>query len=189
VGSGDGELRFVVHKHDARRLHYDFRLEANGKLVSWAIPKGPSLDPKVKRLAVHVEDHALEYGTFEGVIPGARYGSGTVLIWDQGTYRNLTGHGDDAVSIPDAVRAGHLSVWLDGTKLHGGWALTRTGWGRRESWILVKRTDEHADRDLDIVAAAPDSARTGRSLTEVAEAEAAGPDADQDKAEVDEPDG
>jgi bifunctional non-homologous end joining protein LigD len=168
AGTDGGELRFVVQKHDARRLHYDFRLEAAGVLVSWAVPKGPSYDPRAKRLAVHVEDHPLDYRTFEGVIPGAQYGSGTVIVWDEGTYRNLSQRDGRPVPLGEAVRAGHLSVWLEGSKLRGGWSLTRTGGrGDRESWILVKRTDERADPDLDITTSAPDSAVTGRSLREV----------------------
>jgi bifunctional non-homologous end joining protein LigD len=171
-----GAPRFVVHKHDARRLHYDFRLEADGVLVSWAVPKGPSYDPGTKRLAVHVEDHPLDYRGFEGVIPGAQYGSGTVIIWDEGTYRNLTEHQGRPVEVVDAVRRGHVSVWLEGTKLQGGWSLTRTGGsGGKESWILVKRSDDHADPTLDIEASQPDSARTGRSLDEVGAEEGAAP--------------
>jgi bifunctional non-homologous end joining protein LigD len=164
-------LRFVVQKHDARRLHYDFRLEAAGVLISWAVPKGPSYDPKTKRLAVHVEDHPLDYRGFEGVIPGAQYGSGTVIVWDEGTYRNLTQRQGRPVDIVAAVEQGHVSVWLDGTKLRGGWSLTRTGGnGAKESWIMVKRADERADPELDIETAEPDSVRTGRSLADLAAA-------------------
>lgn len=161
--------RFVVQKHDARRLHYDFRLEADGVLISWAVPKGPSFDPKTKRLAVHVEDHPLDYRSFEGVIPGAQYGAGTVIVWDEGTYRNLTERGGRLVAVADAVRAGHLSVWLEGSKLRGGWSLTRTHDGDKESWLLVKRADDHADAELDITSTAPDSVITGRSLADVGE--------------------
>jgi DNA ligase D-like protein (predicted 3'-phosphoesterase) len=166
--SVDDGLRFVVQKHDARRLHYDFRLEAGGVLVSWAVPKGPSYDPRTKRLAVHVEDHPLDYRGFEGVIPGAQYGAGTVIVWDEGTYRNLTQREGRPVAVTDAVAGGHLSVWLEGTKLRGGWSLTRTGAaGAKESWILVKRSDDHADPERDIAVTEPNSVRTGRSLTEI----------------------
>lgn len=168
VAAGAADLRFVIQKHDARRLHYDFRLEADGVLVSWAVPKGPSLDPKVKRLAIHVEDHPLDYQHFEGVIPGGQYGSGTVIVWDEGTYRNLTERHGRPLALPDAVGAGHLSVWLEGTKLRGGWSLTRTAAGDKESWIMVKRADDHADRETDVTAAAPRSVLTGRDLSEVA---------------------
>lgn len=172
VAAGAGGPRFVVQKHDARRLHYDVRLEADGVLISWAVPKGPSYDPKVKRLAVHVEDHPLDYRGFEGVIPDAQYGAGTVIVWDEGTYRNLTERRGTPVGVADAVRSGHVSVWLEGTKLRGGWSLTRTGGGggrggTKESWIMVKRADERADPGLDITESAPNSVRSGRSLGEI----------------------
>ncbi|MDQ6840646.1 MAG: hypothetical protein M3137_20500, partial [Actinomycetota bacterium] len=134
--------RFVVQKHAASRLHYDVRLEAEGVLVSWAVPKGPSYNPGTKRLAVHVEDHPLDYRDFEGTIPAGEYGGGAVIVWDQGTYHNMTERNGQAVAVAEAVRAGHLSVWLEGSKLRGGWAFTRTGGGKKESWILVKRNDE-----------------------------------------------
>ncbi len=160
--------RFVVQKHAARRLHYDLRFEADGVLISWAVPKGPSLNPAVKRLAVHVEDHPLDYASFEGAIGSGQYGAGAVIVWDEGTYRNLTESNGHPVSVVDAVAAGHLSVWLDGTKLHGGWALTRTSpAGEKEAWILVKRTDDQASREVDLTTEAPDSVLTGRSLEEV----------------------
>jgi DNA ligase D-like protein (predicted 3'-phosphoesterase) len=166
-----GEPRFVVQLHDARRLHYDFRLEADGVLISWAVPKGPSYDPAVKRLAVHVGDHDLEHRHFEGLIPGSRYGSGAVIIWDEGTYRNLTARGGKAVAVTDAVAAGHVSVWLDGDKLRGGWSLTRTDRHgqavKGDAWILVKRVDDQADAGLDITTAAPESVRTGRRLADL----------------------
>ena len=120
---GDGN-RWVVQQHAARRLHYDFRLEANGVLVSWAVPKGPSYDPGVKRLAVKVEDHPFDYRDFEGTIPGGNYGAGAVIVWDEGTYRNLTTRRGEVVPVADAVAEGHVSVWLQGSKLVGGWTLT-----------------------------------------------------------------
>lgn len=165
AGGAGPAPHFVVQKHDARRLHYDFRLEADGVLVSWAVPKGPSYDPRAKRLAVHVEDHPLDYEDFEGVIPDAQYGAGTVVVWDRGTYRNLTRRGSRQRSIAEGVADGHLSVWLDGGKLHGGWSLTRTGRDRggKEQWILVKRADDHADPERDVTAEQPDSIVTGRS--------------------------
>src|SRR5712672_2407766 len=111
-------LSFVIQKHAARRLHYDFRLELDGVLKSWAVPKGPSLDPRAKRLAVHVEDHPIEYGEFEGVIPAGEYGGGTVMLWDQGWWEPI---GDAAAS----YAKGHLKFVLHGAKLHGAWALVR----------------------------------------------------------------
>jgi bifunctional non-homologous end joining protein LigD len=161
-------LRFVVQKHAARRLHYDFRLEMNGVLKSWAIPRGPSLDPAEKRLAVHVEDHPLDYGEFEGVIPEGEYGAGTVLLWDRGTWVPLD---------PDpeaAYRKGLLRFTLRGEKLHGNWALVRMGGEaagkRRENWLLIKERDEEAvPRSGDaIVSDNPLSVATGRSLDAIA---------------------
>lgn len=160
--------RFVVQKHAARRLHYDVRFEAEGVLISWAVPKGPSLDPAVKRLAVHVEDHPLDYASFEGAIGSGQYGAGAVIVWDEGTYRNLTAKDGRPVPVVEAVAAGHLSVWLDGTKLHGGWALTRTSpAGDREAWIMVKRADDRASRTVDVTTEAPGSVLTGRTIEEV----------------------
>jgi bifunctional non-homologous end joining protein LigD len=159
-------LSFVIQKHAARSLHYDFRLELSGALASWAIPKGPSLDPAVKRLAVHVEDHPLEYGSFEGVIPQPEYGAGAVLVWDRGTW---VPRGDPN----EAYAQGHLDFELRGRKLHGGWSLLRTRagryGGRRESWLLVKHDDKFARRGArgEIVATAPESVVSGRSLEKI----------------------
>ncbi|MCA8002329.1 DNA ligase D [Burkholderia metallica] len=150
-------LRFVIQEHHARRLHYDFRLELDGTLKSWAIPKGPSVDPSVKRLAVHVEDHPLEYASFEGEIPAGHYGAGSVTVWDEGTWTP-----DGGIAQARAgYRAGKLTFRLDGTKLHGGWALVRSGrqQGRQEQWLLIKERDDDA-RDaeaFDVVAQRPGS--------------------------------
>ena len=137
--------RFVIHKHDASSLHYDVRLEVEGVLKSWAVPKGPSTDPREKRLAVQVEDHRLDYGDFEGAIEEG-YGRGTVLVWDTGSYRNL----DENRSMSEAIEAGHLRIWLDGQKLTGGYTLQRMHDGSGSSaakpqWLLIKRRDEAAD--------------------------------------------
>ena len=137
---------FVVQRHDASRLHFDLRLEVDGALVSWAVPKGPSLDPRDKRLAVRVEDHALEHATFEGRIGGS-YGQGTVIVWDTGRYENVTEKAGVRLDAAAAIEAGHIKVVLHGTKLGGAFALTRTKMGGDESkWILVKIDDEGADR-------------------------------------------
>jgi DNA ligase D-like protein (predicted 3'-phosphoesterase) len=155
--------RFVIQKHDASSLHYDFRLEVDGVLRSWAIPKGPSLDPRAKRLAVEVEDHQLDYYDFEGVIGGG-YGQGTVLVWDAGTYRNL----DADRPMAEALEAGHVNVWLDGEKLSGGWTLQRTRDGSKPQWLMIKRRDEGADARRNPERTQPNSITTGRSLEQIA---------------------
>jgi DNA ligase D-like protein (predicted 3'-phosphoesterase) len=155
--------RFVIHKHDASSLHYDFRLEVDGVLKSWAVPKGPSTDPREKRLAVEVEDHQLSYRDFEGVIAEG-YGKGTVLVWDRGTYRNL----DERTPMADALAAGHARFWLEGEKLTGGWTLQRTRGGAKPQWLLIKRRDEGADARRNPVSTQPASVKTGRTIEEVA---------------------
>ena len=156
--------RFVIQKHDATTLHYDFRLEVEGALRSWAVPKGPSTDPRVKRLAVEVEDHALEYADFEGVVGEGSRGSGAVIVWDAGTYRNL----DEGRSMAEALAGGHAKVWLEGHKLTGGWTLQRTHEGRQPQWLLIKRRDEAADARRNPESTQPESVRTGRTVEDVA---------------------
>ncbi|MDB5307981.1 MAG: ligase [Gemmataceae bacterium] len=153
---------FVVQKHAARRRHYDFRLAIAGVLVSWAVPKGPSMNPAEKRLAVRTEDHPLEYADFEGVIPEGQYGAGTVMVWDKGTY-------EPAGDIPpeEQLARGKIDVVLQGKKLRGGFTLVQTG-GR---WLLIKHRDEHADPSWDVDGPELDrSALTGRTLKEIEEA-------------------
>jgi DNA ligase D-like protein (predicted 3'-phosphoesterase) len=161
---------FVVHLHAATTLHYDFRLEAGGVLKSWVVPKGPSTDPRVKRLAVPTEDHPLEYADFEGVIPEGSYGAGTVIVWDRGTYRNLTTKAGEEVPIEEGLRQGLVKVWLEGRKLWGGYALTRVSEGRPERWLLVKMKDEFADTKQDLLTARPESVKSGKTVAELAEA-------------------
>ena len=155
---------FCVQKHLASHLHYDFRIEHNGVLLSWAVPKGPSLDPSVKRLAMHVEDHPFEYGTFEGVIPEG-YGAGLVMLWDQGTWQ------PEQEDVSAALAKGDLKFTLDGFKLKGSWVLVRTrGYGGNRgdsrSWLLIKHRDEWAG-DLDITEFAPKSVKTGDDFPEI----------------------
>ena len=155
-------LSYVIQEHDARRLHYDFRLELNGTLLSWAVPKGPSLDPSVKRLAVHVEDHPVEYGSFEGEIPPGNYGAGTVIVWDRGTWDPVGG----AAEAEESYKAGKLKFRLFGEKLHGGWTLVRShmrGSGDKEQWLLIKERDAEArdQNDYDVLKECPGSVLEG----------------------------
>jgi DNA ligase D-like protein (predicted 3'-phosphoesterase) len=167
-GPASGEPIFVIQKHAAHQLHYDFRLEVDGVLKSWAVPKGPSTDPKEKRLAVPTEDHPLEYAAFEGIIPEGEYGGGTVLVWDTGPYRNVTEKHGEAIPMGQAVAHGHVKVWLAGKKLQGGYALTRFKTGKDEAWLLVKADDAAADPRRHPVADEPRSVLTGRTLEEIA---------------------
>jgi DNA ligase D-like protein (predicted 3'-phosphoesterase) len=160
--------RFVVQKHQATTLHYDFRLQVGSVLKSWAVPKGPSLDPKVKRLAIATEDHPLEYQTFEGVIPEGEYGAGTVIVWDAGTFRNITQRNGRNVPLEEGLRDGHIAVWLNGKKLKGGFALTRVPRGKQDIWLLVKMQDAEAAPGRDLTKTQPRSVRTGRTIEEVA---------------------
>ncbi|HLY48128.1 MAG TPA: DNA polymerase ligase N-terminal domain-containing protein [Solirubrobacteraceae bacterium] len=155
--------RFVIQKHAASTLHYDFRLEVDGVLRSWAVPKGLSTDPRQKRLAVQVEDHALAYADFEGVIGRGSYGAGGVIVWDEGTYRNL----DETRTVADGLEAGHAKVWLEGHKLHGGWTLQRTERGKQPQWLVLKRHDEGADARRRPQSTQPESVKTGRTIEEL----------------------
>ena len=156
--------RFVIHKHAARSLHYDFRLEVDGVLKSWAVPRGPSLDPREKRLAVEVEDHSLQYGDFEGVIDEGQYGAGAVIVWDAGEYRDL----DEDRSLAEALHAGHARFWLEGRKLRGGWSLQRMrGRGEKAQWLLIKRRDEGADARRRPTSTQPESVLSGRTIEQV----------------------
>jgi len=167
--SGRGEAtatsgRYVVQRHRATRLHYDFRLEIGGVLVSWAIPRGPSLDPQQRRLAVHVEDHPLGYYSFEGVIPRGEYGGGDVIVWDWGRWT-----ADESIAdASKAVREGELKFRLDGQKLRGTFVLIRMAWrdGRKEQWLLIDRRDSDAVPGWD-AEDYPESVKTGRTNDEV----------------------
>ncbi|MBI4446956.1 MAG: hypothetical protein HY645_13755 [Acidobacteria bacterium] len=167
--SGRGQPLFVIQKHKATRLHYDLRLEMEGVLRSWAVPKGPSLDPAQKRLAVQVEDHPLEYSSFEGVIPEGQYGGGRVIVWDRGHYQYV-GTERNAV---DAWEKGKLEFRLFGKKLNGVWLLVRTDRAGGKQWLLFKKKDEFAKPGTDITADHPESVLTGRKVDEVEEATSA----------------
>jgi bifunctional non-homologous end joining protein LigD len=158
------DLIFVVQKHRASQLHYDFRLEYNGTLVSWAVPKGPSLDPSVKRLAMQVEDHPIEYAKFEGVIPKGEYGGGTVMVWDIGTWTQ------EQSDVEAALKKGDLKFTLYGKKLRGSWVLVRTrgfGGSSKPTWLLIKHRDKYAS-DVDITQTKPKSVLSGRLLADIA---------------------
>jgi DNA ligase D-like protein (predicted 3'-phosphoesterase) len=173
---------FVIQKHDASTLHYDFRIEVDGVLKSWALPKGPSTNPSEKRLAVPTEDHPLDYADFEGVIPEGEYGAGTVLVWDRGTYENITKKDDETMSMVEALNQGHALIRLSGDKLSGGYALQRIGKGKDKRWLLVKMDDEEADARRNPVSTEPKSVLSGRTIDEIAREESKpGNDADQDQ--------
>ena len=170
-----GRLRFVIQKHAASRLHFDLRLELDGVMKSWAVPKGPSLDPSVKRLAMQVEDHPIEYNTFEGTIPKGEYGGGTVMLWDSGTYSSdaATSPDDEEDAIRDGLKRGDLKITFHGQRLHGSFALIRMKFARDSSssskpqWLLIKHRDEFATED-DVVADNMTSVDSGRTMEKIA---------------------
>jgi DNA ligase D-like protein (predicted 3'-phosphoesterase) len=164
---------FVVQQHDASTLHFDFRIEVDGVLKSWAVPKGPSTDPRDKRLAVQTEDHPLEYADFEGAIPEDEYGGGAVIVWDAGPYENITKDDDgNEVSIAKALDDGLAEVWLKGRKLRGGYALVHTKTrGDAKNWLLVKMKDEGADARRNPVSTERSSVLSGRTLKDVEDTE------------------
>jgi DNA ligase D-like protein (predicted 3'-phosphoesterase) len=155
---------FVIQHHAARSDHYDFRLEIDGVLVSWAIPNGPSINPKDRRMARRTEDHPLDYASFEDIIPDGEYGAGGVIVWDRGTYTNAT-----IYEMAEGLDRGHLSFRLHGEKLSGGYALTRIRDGKDETWLLIKRRDEDADERRKPVRSQPESVLSGRTLEELDE--------------------
>lgn len=161
---------FVIQKHAAHRLHYDFRLEVDGVLASWAVPKGPSIDPADKRLAVHVEDHPLEYAAFEGIIPQGEYGGGTVMVWDVGTYKNLREKNGKPMPMRTCVEQGTVEIELQGNKLQGAWALVRTRGSDDKNWLMIKMKDKPSKLKRQPVESKTKSVLTGRSLEQIAAA-------------------
>ena len=160
----DAARRFVIQKHHARTLHYDLRLEDDGVLKSWAVPKGPSLDPAEKHLAVAVEDHPLEYGDFEGSIPEGEYGGGKVIVWDCGTFEPI-GEGE---TFGEMLERGAAKIRLNGEKLQGGFALIRTRWGGKDkNWLLIKEKDQYARPGYNVTEEEPLSVLSGRDVEEV----------------------
>jgi bifunctional non-homologous end joining protein LigD len=159
-------LHFVIQKHAASHLHYDFRLELDGVMKSWAVPKGPSLDPTVRRLAMEVEDHPIAYNTFEGTIPQGEYGGGTVMLWDRGTYEAEDGGGIE--SLREGYARGDLKFVLHGERLRGGWVLVRMKRPGRPQWLLIKRRDRYADPDRDVTAEETTSVVSKRTMEQIA---------------------
>ncbi|HEY5086447.1 MAG TPA: DNA polymerase ligase N-terminal domain-containing protein [Gemmatimonadaceae bacterium] len=170
------QLRFVIQKHDASRLHYDLRLEMDGVMKSWAVPKGPSADPSVKRLAMQVEDHPIDYNTFEGTIPTGEYGGGTVMLWDSGTYEIDNPPDDDQNSAAhDEYERGELKITFHGKRIKGSYALVRTkgmgGNSAKPSWLLIKHRDEQAapESESALTEKYVKSVTTGRTMDEISE--------------------
>ncbi len=164
---------FVVQKHDATNLHYDFRLEIGGTLKSWSVPKGPSTNPKIKRMAIPTEDHPMAYADFEGSIPKGQYGGGTVMIWDKGTISSSKKDEEGRkMSLEESYSAGSIEVILQGKKLQGGYNLIKMKGGKMKgNWLLIKQEDEFADSRQDPVRSQPHSAVTGRSLNQISQDE------------------
>ncbi len=172
-GGGSGarhKPHFVIQKHAASHLHYDLRLEHDGVMKSWAVPKGPSLDPSVKRLAMQVEDHPIEYNTFEGTIPQGEYGGGTVMLWDRGTYSYSGANPDPEEGLRRGYEQGDFKFVLNGKRLKGSWALVRMRNDRpgKPQWLLIKHKDEHAVPGSDVAAEYETSVATGRTMDEIA---------------------
>jgi bifunctional non-homologous end joining protein LigD len=160
-------LAFVIQKHSASHLHFDFRLELDGVMKSWAVPKGPSYDPSVRRLAMEVEDHPIEYNSFEGTIPEGEYGAGTVMLWDRGTYEPEDGGGVE--SLREGYERGDLKITLHGKRMLGNWVLVRTRRvGTRQQWLLIKHRDEFASAKIDVVGKAITSVTTDRTMDQIA---------------------
>lgn len=169
----NGEPIFVIQKHDATTLHYDFRLEIDGTLKSWSVPKGPSTDPSVKRMAIPTEDHPIAYADFEGNIPEGEYGGGTVMIWDKGTIESIKKDEEgNLLSLEESFKKGSVEVYLHGKKLKGGYSLIKMTGGRMKgNWLLMKKDDEEADARRNPVSTQSRSVISGRSLKEIAEEE------------------
>jgi DNA ligase D-like protein (predicted 3'-phosphoesterase) len=165
-----GKNIFVIQKHDASHLHYDFRLEIDGVLKSWAVPKGPSTDPHEKRLAVETEDHPMEYATFEGVIPEGEYGAGPVIVWDNGTFDNIKEKDGKIIPLAQCYKNGQIEVSLHGKKLQGAYALVHTSFGddtRKKDWLLIKMNDDYADARRNPVKTEPESVISGKTIEEM----------------------
>jgi DNA ligase D-like protein (predicted 3'-phosphoesterase) len=165
--------RFAFQKHSATSEHYDLRLEVDGVLASWAIPKGPSLDPRDKRLAMRTEDHPLQYLEWEGVIAEGEYGAGPMIVWDRGVFQNISEKGGQHLELKKAIEVGDVKLFMLGEKIKGAYALVRTGPpSDREKWLLIKKRDEGADARRRPTSSQPESVLSGRTIEEVLEQEA-----------------
>jgi DNA ligase D-like protein (predicted 3'-phosphoesterase) len=166
--------RFAFQKHSATSEHYDLRLEVDGVLASWAVPKGPSLDPRDKRLAMRTEDHPLEYLEWEGVIPEGEYGAGPMIVWDRGVFQNISEtRGGQPMELAEAIEKGDVKLFMLGEKIKGAYALVRTGApSDREKWLLIKKRDEGADARRRPTSSQPESVLSGRTIEQVLEQEA-----------------
>lgn len=160
---------FVIQKHEATALHYDFRIESEGVLKSWAVPKGPSPDPKVRRMAIPTEDHPMDYADFEGTIPHGHYGGGTVMVWDIGTFQNITKKDGKTIPLKKAIDEGHFSIWIDGEKVKGGYTFINSHQkqGNGERWYLIKMNDEEAKPEFDLQKEYQNSVLTGRNMDDI----------------------
>jgi len=167
---GSDKPRFVIQKHDATQLHYDFRLEMDGVMKSWAVPKGLSTDPSEKRLAMQTEDHPLEYTDFEGTIPEDEYGGGTVIVWDGGTYKNIREEkDDDGMSMQESYDDGKIEVWLNGKKLKGGYVMIHTKKREENQWLIKKMKDDEADARRKPLKTEPRSILSDKTIEEMDE--------------------
>jgi len=162
--------QFVIQKHQARHLHYDFRLSINGILASWAIPKGPSLNPQEKRLAVRTDDHPLDYVNFEGVIPKGNYGAGTVMVWDKGTYKNIKMQNDKLVPMEECIQKGQIEIFLTGKKIKGGYNLIKIR-QKKNQWLLIKIKDDYANFKKKPVNTRNKSVLSGRTMYQISKEE------------------
>ncbi|MBD3273447.1 DNA ligase [Candidatus Dependentiae bacterium] len=160
---------YVIQKHDATRLHYDFRIEIDGVLKSWAIPKGPSLNPKVKRLAIPTDDHPLKYAEFEGIIPEGNYGAGTVMVWDIGTYNNVYEENGKKIDMKKCYKQGEIKINIKGKKIKGSYVLVRTKnkTGKKNQWLLIKKDDKYADARRNPTSTENKSALSGKTMKEI----------------------
>ena len=158
---------FVIQKHNATSLHYDFRIEDNGELISWAVPKGPSTKTSEKRFATRTENHPVDYADFEGVIPEEEYGSGPVIVWDKGHYRNIRAEKKEGKTIQESLEEGKVEVWLEGEKIKGGYVLVVMGEKKENKWLMIKMDDKESDARRNPQSSEPESVKSGKTIEEI----------------------